>query len=341
MDIVIGIDIGGTLVRVGAVDTQGKLLALRESPIEARRGPQAGLERIAALIEELLHEEAVAGAAGTTKLLGIGIGCTGPVDPVKGIVNNPYTLPTWENVPLSPWLERRFSVPVRLENDADAAALGEYWQGAGIGVNRLYAITLGTGIGTALITDGKIYRGVDGCHPEGGHHVIDPSGPSCYCGAHGCWESLASGSAIARLARQAVESTLDLDGDYTDGYSPGPAGAMPDTSISNTEPELINAHLVAEMALKGDPLAMEVMEKAAYHFSLGVVNIVMLFSPEMIVLSGGVMKSAELFLPALREAMQRHSVVVPADKVHIRQAQLGSYAGVYGGAYTILQRLKL
>jgi glucokinase len=338
-DLVIGIDIGGTVVRVGAIDIQGELLALRESPIEARRGPQAGLERIAGMIEEVLRDRSIEGAAQTTSLRGIGIGCTGPVDPVQGVVNNPYTLPTWENVPLRTWLEERFSVPARLENDADVAALGEYWKGAGKGVKRLYAVTVGTGIGTALIVDGQIYRGIDGCHPEGGHQVIDASGPLCYCGAHGCWESLASGSAIVRMARQAVKAVNNLEGEYKNGQTQVKVSAMRESPLRNLDADHINARLVADLAQKGDSLAMKVIEEAAYYFSLGVANVVLLFTPDLIVLSGGVMRSAELFMPTLQEAMQRHNVMVPADKVHIRQAQLGTNAGVVGAAYTIVQRL--
>ena len=120
----------------------------------------------------------------------------------RGTINNPYTLPTWEDVPIVDFLVDRFGVPVSLENDADAAALGEYWQGAGRDVQRLCAVTVGTGIGTAYILHGKIVRGNGGWHPEGGHMIIDPSGPQCYCGAKGCWESLASGSAIALFARE-------------------------------------------------------------------------------------------------------------------------------------------
>lgn len=339
MDIVIGIDIGGTLVRVGVVDTFGKLLGLREAPIEASRGPQVGLERIAGLVEELLGDQAIAQVAGPLELRGIGIGCTGPVDPLTGIVDNPYTLPTWENVPLTTWLDGRFGVPTRIENDADAAALGEYWQGAGVGIKRLYAITLGTGIGTALIYDGQIYRGLDGSHPEGGHQVIDPSGPLCYCGAHGCWESLASGSAIASLARGAVEahqaeSSVSGGLETTTAVVPGSGSALYDMPLSQ-----IDSRLVAELAQEGDSLALNIMQTAANHFSLGLINIVMLFTPEMIVLSGGVMQSSALILPAVQQAIQRHDVIVPAGQVRIRQARLGSHAGVYGAAYAILQRL--
>jgi glucokinase len=341
MDIVIGVDIGGSMVRLGAIDTQGELLALREAPIEARRGPQYGLERIASLIAELLQDESVKATEQTIHLRGIGIGCSGPVDPVQGVVKNPYTLPTWENVPLKAWLEERFSVPVTLENDADVAALGEYWKGAGKGVRRLFAVTVGTGIGTALIVDGQIYRGVNNCHPEGGHHLIDPGGPACYCGAHGCWESLAAGPAIARIARDSIETTLDLEEKDKSGQMQEEAASMRASPLLKMDLDKIDARLVAEMALHDDPLAMKIMKKAAYYFSLGMVNIVLLFTPDMIVLSGGVMSSAELFMPTLMEMMQQHNVVVPADQVQIREAKLGAYAGLYGAAYTILQGSKL
>jgi glucokinase len=340
MDIIIGIDIGGSWVRAGAIDTQGELLALREAPIEAHRGPRAGLEKIAGIIEEFLHDGCVNNAAQEINLVGIGIGCTGPVDPVQGIVNNPYTLPTWENVPLRTWIEQRFAVPVTLENDADVAALGEYWKGVGKGYKRLFAITVGTGIGTALIVDGRIYRGLDGCHPEGGHHVIDPSGPRCYCGANGCWESLASGPAIARLARKMIKVFRAIEGKDDEGQSQGEVVGIRESPLLEIDDDHIDTRTVAKLALTGDALAMKIMKKAAYYFSLGVVNIILLFTPDLIVLSGGVMESADLFMPTIMDTIQQHNVIVPADKVHIRQTELGVYAGLYGAAYTILQRLK-
>jgi glucokinase len=313
---VIGIDLGGTMVRAGAFGEDGRLQQMRQTPIEARRGPQVGLERIGGLIAEVLAE-----IPESSSLKGIGVGATGPVDALRGTVNNPYTLPTWEDVPITGYLRERFGVPVTLENDADVAALGEYWCGAGQGVGRLYAITVGTGIGTALIMDGEIYRGLDGTHPDGGHQVIDPSGPECYCGAHGCWESLASGSAIARMAQEVA-------------LSQGRKGEAL-LRLAGGEASRITAKLAAQAALQGDALAGEVMRRAAEAFALGVVNVVTLFTPEMIVLSGGVMQSAELFMPALKRAMQRHNVMVPATKVRIVEAQLGEYAGLYGAAFTI------
>jgi glucokinase len=297
--VAIGVDLGGTLVRVGVFDLDGHLLSQNEASI-ASIPPDSGLS----LIEQLIHE--TIDSAHASSLLGIGIGATGPVDAIHGVINNPYTLEGWSNVPIVERLTRTFNIPVRLENDADAAALGEYWQGAGREAKRLYAVTVGTGVGTAMIVDGKIYRGVDGSHPEGGHQLIDPNGPECYCGHRGCWESLISGSAIASQAKS----------------TPSP-----------------DARSIAEAARTGDPAAIAIMQKAARDFSLGIINIISFFVPDVLVLSGGVMKSADLFLPTLKEALKTPNPMVPFDRVYILPARLGYYAGLYGGAYMILSEV--
>ena len=294
--IAIGVDLGGTHVRVGAFDSAGQLLSQNEAGI-ASIGPDTGLS----LIEQLIHERL--DSINASIPLGIGIGATGPVDAVHGVINNPYTLEGWSNVPIVERLTKTFNIPVRLENDADAAALGEYWQGAGREAKRLYAVTVGTGVGTSLIVDGKIYRGLDGVHPEGGHQLIDPNGPECYCGHRGCWESLISGSAISSQTRGA--SNMD-------------------------------ASSIAQAARSGEPAALAIMQKAARDFSLGIINIISFFVPDVLVLSGGVMKSADLFLPTLEQTLKTPNPMVPFDRVHILPAQLGYYAGLYGGAYMIL-----
>lgn len=312
--IAIGVDIGGTLVRVGAFDGEGQLLGQREAGI-ASIGPDNGLRLIERLIRETLD------SANSQSLLGIGIGCTGPLDTVRGLVNNPFTLEGWSRVPIVERLNEIFNVPVRLENDADAAALGEYWRGAGRGARRLYAVTVGTGVGTALIVDGNIYRGVDGSHPEGGHQLIDPNGPECYCGHRGCWESLISGPAISSAAQSAKNNVHLL-------------------ALADDNPDRIDARLVADAARAGDPTAVEITQKAARDFSLGIINVISLFVPDVLVLSGGVMKSADLFLPTLEQTLKTPNPMVPFNRVHILPAQLGYYAGLYGGAYMILCEAK-
>lgn len=304
--VAVGVDIGGTLVRVGAFDGEGQLLGQKEAGI-ASVGPRNGLRLIEELIQQTLD------SVKAKALLGIGVGCTGPLDIMRGLVNNPYTLAGWSNVHIVEHLNKAFSVPVKLENDADAAALGEYWKGAGRGAHKLYAVTVGTGVGTALIVEGKIYRGADGSHPEGGHQLIDPNGPECYCGYCGCWESLISGPAISSQARSA-------------GANEGLV------QLAGGDPERIDARLVAQAARDGDPTATAIMQKAARDFSLGIINIISFFVPDVIVLSGGVMKSADLFLPTLERMLKTPNPMVPFDRVQIVPAQLGYYAGLYGGA---------
>jgi glucokinase len=312
--VIVGIDLGGTIVRAGAFDSQGRLLVVHETPIEAVRGPEFGLRKIRGLIEQVLAE------SGTRSLIGIGIGATGPLDPIQGIINNPFTLPTWENVAIIEWMQKAFSVPVTLENDADAAALGEYWQGAGREVQHLYAVTAGTGIGTALITDGQIYRGLAGSHPEGGHLLLDPAGPLCYCKMRGCWESLCAGPAIERRARETDLSNSRL------------------LEMSEGDRHKISARLVFEAARMGDLTALSIVEKVSEYFALAILNIAILFAPDMIVLSGGVMRSVDFFMPRIQQTMQDYREMVPAHRIQIVPAQLGYYAGLYGSAYTIFNR---
>jgi glucokinase len=304
----IGIDLGGTNVRAGAVTAEGKLLRWRDTRIEARQGPAAGLERIANLIEQVRSEAAV-------DVKAIGIGSTGPLDRQRGAIQNPYTLPTWEDVDIASPLRARFNVPVTLENDADAAALGEAWLGAGRGVERMLMVTVGTGIGTAFIQNGQIYRGMDGIHPEGGHIPIDPSGPQCYCGAKGCWESLASGPAIGAYAREiTLQSSTSL------------------LAQAGNDPEKIDAALVARAAREGDRLARQVVEHSAAYLALGLVNVMQLFVPDCVILTGGVMRSFDLFEPHLRKIITQHSIMSPLDKIPLRLAVLDQQAGIFGAA---------
>jgi glucokinase len=335
---VIGVDLGATTVRAGLFTPEGDLLVVDQTEIKAKRGPEAGLRRIIELIEQVLQQASLAND-GPVELQGIGVGATGPADARRGVLVNPMTLPGWIEVPVVDWLASHFGVSACLENDADAAALGEYWAGAArstaqtTAVRCLYAITVGTGIGTACIIDGQVYRGANGFHPEGGHQIVDPSGPVCYCGGKGCWESLSSGTAIGRAGRDALQ---------TAGLEPeiGNPGSLL-LALAKGEVERVDAGLVAEAARQGDPLAEQVIQRAAQAFGTGVFNIMMLFQPEMIVLSGGVMRSLDLFMPSVERAIQAADSYIPAREVSILPAKLGYYAGIYGAAYAILNKLAI
>lgn len=309
-DIIIGVDLGGTNVRAGAVTSNGALLFSQDAPIRAEDGPQAGVRRIGDLIESVIAQ-----LPQGQRPSAVGIGSTGPLDRRTGAIQNPHTLPGWEDVSVVRPLEARFGVPVALENDADAAALGEAWAGAGRAVRRMVMVTVGTGVGTGITLDGHIYRGLNDEHPEGGHLVVDPAGPPCYCGGRGCLESLVAGPAIARHAAQ--EAGLRNSALW---------------ALCAGQPENLTAGHVFEAARMGDALGAQLTRRAARYLGLGLVSLVMTFLPDAIVLTGGVMRSFDLLEDDLRAVLRQHSIIVPAERVQLRMAELGQWAGVIGAA---------
>ena len=294
------VDIGGTKIAVGMVDDDGRLLARLETPTDADLGYAKALDRTADLLRQ------VARSTGA-EIAGIGIGSTGPVDPFTGEIGDVNFLPGWQGSPIVEDLGRLFRVKVAMENDADAAALGESGWGAGKNKTRLIYITVGTGIGGGIILDGKLYRGVDHAHPEIGHHVIDVSGPACLCGFHGCWESLASGPAMAEWMK--AESPPNY-----------------------RHRENLSAKRICELAQSGDALARRSVEREAYSLGLGLANLVVLYTPDAIVLGGSVMKSAHLFLAGIRKVIAESCRYVPFEKTELALASLGEDANLIGAA---------
>lgn len=294
------VDIGGTKIAVGLVDDDGRVLARRETPTSADLGYAKALERTADLLRQ-------AAQAASAEITGIGIGSTGPVDPFTGEIGDVNFLPGWQGSKIVEDLNRFFRVTVAMENDADAAALGEAGWGAGQNKTRLIYITVGTGIGGGIILDGKLYRGVDHAHPELGHHVIDVSGPACMCGFHGCWESLAAGPAMVEWMKTV---------------------APPDYSHR----ENLSAKGICELALAGDDLAQRAVAREAYYLGLGLANLVVLFTPDAIILGGSVMKSANLFLEGIRKVIRESCRYVPFEKTELALASLGEDANLIGAA---------
>ena len=283
------VDIGGTKIAIGMLDRDGQILARAECPAYPERGLQSGLERIFTMLRETARQ-----AGG--QLEGIGVGCTGPVDPLTGTLERIEFLPDWEGCPITAELQNAFGVPAFLENDADAAALGEWAWGAGKDAKRFVYVTVSTGIGVGLVFDGCLYRGVDGAHPEIGHHVIDPSGPLCFCGAHGCWEILASGPALAR--RGGLSSAL----------------------------------AVCQAAERGEPAARLAVEQEARYLGLGFANLVTLYTPDVIAVGGGVMNSRWLFWDKIHQTIRENCGLVPFEKTRLVPASLGADAGLAGAA---------
>ncbi len=293
------VDIGGTKIAAGMVE-DGRVVSQLETATDACRGYADALKRI----EEMLRTTSQPARA---EIQGIGIGCTGPVDPFSGIIGDVDFLPGWQGANPVADLSRIFSVPVAMENDADTAALAEARWGAGKGKRRLVYVTVGTGIGGGLVFDGKLYRGVDQAHPEIGHHVIDPSGPKCFCGACGCWEVLARGPAMVEwVAGQAPPDYPHREG--------------------------LTAQRICELARLGDGIACRAVEREAHYLGLGVANLITLFTPDAIVLGGRVMNSAPLFWEGIHKVIRRMCGLVPFEKTTLAAAALGPEAPLIGAA---------
>ncbi len=299
------IDIGGTKIAVGLYDENGKLWGKGIIPTEAASGRTSVVLRVATTMQ------AIIGKIGE-KLEGIGIGCTGPVYPKTGTIGNTEFFPGWEGFNLVEAVESVLDVTAYLENDGDAAALGEWAWGVGAGSRSFLLVTIGTGIGAGIILDGKLYRGVDGSHPEIGHHFIDPSGPTCACGGKGCWESLASGPAMEAWAREHHPQKLDR-----------------------------SARELCYAAEKRDEFAMEAVEREAYYLGLGIANLVTTFSPEIIAITGGVMRSQHLFVPIIREMVNQMTGYVPHDRIQITAVPEDADAGLRGAAQVWIQNRDL
>ena len=297
----IGVDIGGTKMAVAAVDTRGAIVARVTLPTEADQGFAHAVERLAEAIEHLLPQVGWA----RSELSGLGLGCAGPVDPAAGLINNPYTLAGWNRCDIVSPLRERFGVPVWLENDADMAALGECFCGAGRGFDPVVMLTFGTGVGGAAIVRGEIYRGAGGEHPELGHVPVDPCGPQCYCGIRGCLESLASGTAIAEV---------------------GQAADLPD------------ARAVFAAAMAGDEDAQRIVERAVNAAATAAWTFCHTFLPQRLVLGGGMMdEHFDLFASVIN---QRLSAATQFSRpgVAVVRAALGNDAGLVGAASLVFRR---
>lgn len=293
------VDIGGTKIAVGMVDENGQVLSKMEAPTDPERYAHS-LDRIATMLRDTAKHAGV-------EIKGIGIGSTGPVDPIAGEFGDVDFLPGWRQKKLVADLESIFNIRAALENDADAAALAEASWGSGQHKSRLIYVTVGTGIGGGVVLDGELYRGVDGAHPELGHHVVDPSGPPCSCGFRGCWESLAAGPAMASWFK-----------------SQAPADYPRRDSVS--------ARDICRLAQQGDELARRAVEREAYYLGLGLANLINLFTPDAIVLSGSVLKSSLLFLDGIRSVISRGCRFVPFEKAELTMASLGEDANLIGAA---------
>jgi len=304
---VLAIDIGGTKLAAGVVDPAGGMRLRAEVPTRAAEGLEPVLGRIVDLGRGLLERAAAAGLA----VRRIGVGCAGPVDRRRGLILNPPNLPGWERVALVERIQGDLGLPVTLENDANAAALGEYRYGAGRGAGSLVYYTISTGIGGGIVLDGRLWHGLADAAGEVGHVTVRPDGPLCGCGNRGCLEAVASGPSLVRRAREALRAGR-----------PSRLGGMP----SFTAVELVEA------ARGGDGLAREIWDEAVGCLGLGIAAVITTLAPERIVVGGGVSRAGEFLFEPLRQAVRRHVRLVPVESVPILPAALGADVGILGAA---------
>ena len=329
----IGVDLGGTNLRIAAVDANGKILEKITTGTEVSRGRDQVIFELTKSIREVMSKFRPAG-----HLAGIGIGIPGIIDMQSGTLRESPNLPGWQDYPVKDEIERKLGTTVILENDANAAALGEKWLGAGNTVDDLCMITLGTGVGGGIVLQGRIWHGMTGMAGEMGHVTVEPNGVRCGCGGRGCVEQYASATAIKRMAIEAIAM-----------------GSAPELARAMGENPEFSAKVVYQMAVQNDEPAQQIFRTVGRSLGIVIASAVNIFNLPMYVIGGGVASAWDAFAPSMLEEVRQRSFVyratlphetvrgVHGTKVHddslparrstiITRAMLGSDAGLIGAA---------
>lgn len=314
----LALDFGGTKLAAGLADWRaGRLLRQARCATTGGRGATGQIADMLALLRQLtVSEEEQA------RLWGAGVSFGGPVDAGSGTVVQSHHVEGWDNLPLADRLRGALGLPVAIENDANAIALGEHRYGAGRGVDDLVYVTISTGIGGGIVLSGRLWRGHHGVAGEVGHMVVRPGGPLCTCGNHGCLESLASGLSIARRAREAL--------------APGDAGSSLLT-MAGGDARQITAEMVFRAARAGDATAARVVAEVAEDLGLGIGMLCSIVDPARVILGGGVAKAGEQLLGPVRAAFRRHAFPLLAERVEIVQAAALDEGGLLGATALVAQ----
>ncbi|MDP9339223.1 MAG: ROK family protein [Acidobacteriota bacterium] len=312
-DHVIGVDVGGTKIAAGFVNAAGGIGAVTRVRMISDGGAEDGVNAVSGAIDYLMEM----GKKNQWAIRAIGICAPGPLDPNTGIIINPPNVPCWRNYPLGAEILRRYRLPVKIENDANAAALAEVLWGAGKGFAKVFYLSIGTGIGTGFILDGKIYNGRTGAAPEGGHVSIDYRGPVCSCGKRGCIEIYVSGPAIAKRAQARLESAN--------------ARHAPILKLAGGQVAGVSCEVVSQANAAGDTLAKEILLETVDLLSVWLGNIIDLLEPDVIVVGGGVAAVLQPFFGDIRERLPGWCINSRAQEIPIVPAHYGADSGIAGG----------
>ena len=308
----IGIDVGGTNVKIALVDDKGNILYSNSVPTRAEMGYEYTVNNIKQAIKDLMAETKA------SNIEGIGFDFPGQIDYKNGIVRLAPNIPGWVNIPIVQIIEDEFKIPTRIDNDVHCAALGELNFGAGKGCENFICMTVGTGIGSGIVINGKLVRGASNAAGELGHIKLQMhDGPLCGCGDYGCMEAFASGPSIVAMAKEYL-----LSGKSTRFQEMANGGE-------------ITPYIVAQAALEGDPVAKRIFTKMGEYIGFGLASVVNLLNPERIIIGGGVADAGDILLDPIRETIKKRAMVVAGSAVEIVAAKLGNSAGVIGASLLI------
>lgn len=308
---VLAFDLGGTKFAFGVVAENGEVLGSDKIETLAKQGPEQAIQRVNLAAQSLLQKLNIK----PQELIGIGIASPGPLDISKGCVDGSPNLPGWTGYSIEQGLSTFFNLPARIDNDANAAALGEYKFGAGKNKKNMVYLTVSTGIGGGVIVDGRLMRGANGNAAELGHLTLNINGPACPCGANGCFEMYASGTAIARRTREAIQA----------------GGSSQILNLAGSLEEITTHHILAALQ-KDDALAQKIWNETTEYLGRGLAVVINTFNPELIVVGGGVTAAGELLFKPVREKALRYAFPRLAAVCSIVPAGLGSNVGVVGAA---------
>jgi glucokinase len=309
---VIGVDLGGTNLRTAIVGSDGEILDKHK---EATKAADGWVKVVARLIDNIKRQLEI-GAKMGTEVFAVGVGAPGVILVDKGIVVKSPNFPDWNNLPLKAELEKALKIPVYIENDANAAALGEKWRGAGRNIKSMIHLTLGTGVGGGIILDNKIWHGADGMAGEIGHMTLIPDGRQCTCGNTGCLETYASARGIVQSFREELEKQK-----------------LPAAEVLKE----VTSEKVYQAAREGDAVARRVMKDMGRMLGIGIASLINIFNPERVVIGGGVKDAWPLFIGSTYEEIMKRAFQVPAERTEIVPSLLGDDAGMVGAAAVALE----
>jgi glucokinase len=319
---IVGVDVGGTNVVVGTVSEDGQVIAgIVREPTRVDEGADAVVDQVAAMVAQSITDAKAELGGDTLDVVGVGIGAPGPLDTDRGIVILTPNL-GWKNFPLRDRVSDATGLPAVLDNDANCAVLGEWWQGAAQGASNVIGLTIGTGIGGGIVIGGMLYRGASDVAGEFGHMTIDSTGRRCNCGNYGCIEAYASGTAIAARAVEGIDAGADTN--------------LPDLVDGDTSK--ITAGTVYHAASDGDEFAREVIRDTARFLGAAVANLVNIFNPDIVVICGGVTAAGDKLFTPLEAEVARRAFRPAVAACRIIPGTLHGTAGVFGAAAVFRRR---